>query len=295
MIIERALEKLKQGGSLPGSTPAAAPQRSASLLAANKRAAAVQHAPEPVSRPALPLFEVDGRITQANRVLVPGTPIEQSSGVAAAYRMIRTRLLQRMRSNNWSTLAITSPGAGEGKSITALNVALNIARERTCDVFLIDLDMRNPSICRYLGIQPRVELIDYFGGQGAPSDVFFSIGPGNLAIAGSTAATEAASELLANGRLEELISYVAGISHNPLVLIDLPPVLVTDEALLIAPRVDATLLVVAEGRTRRDSLIRAKSVLNDFNVVGVVLNRSSDNLGIDSYYGYGYQYGSRQR
>jgi protein-tyrosine kinase len=289
MVIERALEKMKQeGGTLVG---APAPPRSASMLAASRRASAAQHSLETAPRPTFPVLEVDGQITQANRVLVPGTPLEQSSGVAAAYRMIRTRLLQRMRTNNWSTLAITSPGAGEGKSITALNLALNVARERTCDVFLIDLDMRNPSICRYLGLQPRVELIDYFGAQGAPADVFFSIGPTNLAIAGSTAGTDAASELLASGRFEQLISYVASISHNPLVLIDLPPVLVTDEALLIAPRVDATLLVVAEGRTRRDSLTRARTVLADFNMVGVLLNRSSDNLGIDSYYGDVYRYG----
>jgi Mrp family chromosome partitioning ATPase len=294
MIIERALEKLKQGGT-PATPASSQPTRSASMIAANKRTAAVQHAPESAGRPTFPICDVDGQATEANRVLVPGTPLEQSSGVAAAYRIIRTRLLQRMRTNNWSTLAITSPGAGEGKSVTALNVALNVARERTCDVFLIDLDMRNPSVCRYLGIQPRVELIDFFGGQGAPADVFFSIGPSNLAIAGSTAATEAASELLASGRFEELISYIASISHNPLVLIDLPPVLVTDEALLVAPRVDATLLVVAEGRTRREGLIRARQVLADFNLVGVVLNRSSDNLGIDSYYGYGYRYGEPSR
>jgi hypothetical protein len=60
--------------------------------------------------------------------------------------------------------------------------------------------------------------------------------------------------------------------------------------LLVAPRVDATMLVVAEGRTRRDSLLRAKQLLADYTFAGVVLNHSSESFGADSYYGYGQTY-----
>jgi capsular exopolysaccharide synthesis family protein len=203
--------------------------------------------------------------------------------------MVRTRLLHTVNTNNWTTLAITSPEAGEGKSLTAINLALNVARDRTTSVFLIDLDMRNPSVCRYLGVQPPRELTGFFAGQAGAEGMFFSIGPENLAIAGSTSTTGFASELLAGRRLEDLIDYVKSVADNPLILIDLPPVLLTDEALLVAPRVDATLLVVSEGRTRRDSLVRAKTLLADFTSAGVILNRSSENLGARGYdYAYGY-------
>jgi Mrp family chromosome partitioning ATPase len=120
--------------------------------------------------------------------------------------------------------------------------------------------------------------------------VFFSIGVENLALAGAAAGTDQASELLASSRFEELLDYASSIAHAPIVLIDLPPVLVTDEALLVAPRVDATLLVVTEGRTRRDSLARAKELLVDFIVAGVVLNHASESFGADSDYDYGYRY-----
>jgi Mrp family chromosome partitioning ATPase len=66
--------------------------------------------------------------------------------------------------------------------------------------------------------------------------------------------------------------------------LDLPPVLVTDEALLVAPKVDATLLVVSEGKTRRESLARAMNMLAEFKSVGVVLNRATEASANNAYY-----------
>jgi len=221
---------------------------------------------------------------------MPGLQSDKAAPAGAAYRMLRTRLLQKLRKNRWTTLAITSPGAGEGKSVTTLNLALNLAREKATDVFVLDLDLRNPSLCKFLGVMPPRELVDYFAGNEAPQDCLFSIGLDNLAIAGSTMPSNQASELIATGRLEEMIAYITSISAAPIILVDLPPLLVTDEALLVAPRVDATALVVAEGRTRRDSLARAKQLLADYTFAGVILNRSSESFGADSYYGYGARY-----
>jgi Mrp family chromosome partitioning ATPase len=163
-----------------------------------------------------------------------------------------------------------------------------MARDPHASVFLLDLDLRKPSICRYLGVQPPHELIDYFSGARAAADVFFSIGPENLAIAGSMASTESASELLGGGKLEALLSYINSICGAPIILMDLPPLLVTDEALLIAPRVDTTLLVASEGRTRRDNLSRAIAMLSEFNCAGIILNRASEPMAEGGYY-YGYK------
>lgn len=280
MVIERALEKLRQSGasksgSGPPSSPVAARQSSAPtpVLAA-------------VALPAFPLVSCSHAVAVAHRILLPDTLSGANERVAAAYRMVRTRLLHRSRNHGLKSVAITSAGPGEGKSVTALNLALSLARDPTVNVFLLDIDMRSPSMCRYLGVQPPVELLTYFAGSRAASEVFFSIGPKNLALAGSLSSTDAASELLGSGRLEVLLSYINSLCPNAIVLLDLPPVLVTDEALLVAPRVDATLLVVAEGRTRRDSLARAVSLLAEFKCVGVVLNRASEATGDNAYYYY---------
>lgn len=285
MVIERALEKLKQSQAQKMGQPYT-PMMPTTPVPRRR----IQRADAPAPRKlAYPQLHVDRTLAETNRIALPDTRLAGNAHVGAAYRMVRTRLLHTVNTNNWTTIAITSPEAGEGKSLTAINLALNVARDRTSTVFLIDLDMRNPSICRYLGVQPPRELISFFAGQASAEGLFFSIGPENLAIAGSTTTTGFASELLSGRRLEDLVDYIKSVAVNPVVLIDLPPVLLTDEALLVAPRVDATLLVVSEGKTRRDCLVRAKTLLADFTSAGVILNRSRENLGARGYdYAYGY-------
>jgi Mrp family chromosome partitioning ATPase len=286
MVIEKALEKLRQAGAMASAGGPAAAESPARRTSVRNKPAAVNASPE--SRPIFPTVECDRAAAVSHRIVLPGTPLAADEHAAAAYRIIRTRLLHTIRSNGLTSIAITSPGAGDGKSVTAINLALNVARDATSSVFLIDLDMRNPSICRYLGVRPPRELLSYFMGEAAPADVFFSIGPQNLAISGSLVSTELASELIGSGHVEALIEYIVGLGGRPIVLIDLPPVLVTDEALRVAPRVDATLLVVAEGGTRRDDLLRARTVLQDFPSAGVILNRGTERIGGGRYY-YGYR------
>jgi Mrp family chromosome partitioning ATPase len=165
-----------------------------------------------------------------------------------------------------------------------LNLAISIAREGNNDVFLIDLDMRNPSVARYLGVTPPKEISEFFLGGIPAHDVFFTVGIDNLAVAGSSLPVANASELLATRCVEELFSYVRSVSERPLVVLDLPPVVNTDDALVVAPRLDAMVLVVSEGHTRRDGLETALNLLSEFPIAGVVLNQSQESLGSE-YYG----------
>lgn len=225
----------------------------------------------------------DRKLCVANRVLLPDDPHPAASNAAAAYRIVRARVLQRLRAMNWSSLGITSPGPGDGKSITALNLAMSMAREKNHEVFLLDLDMRSPCLCQTLGVEPREELVRYFTGESRVEDIFFSIGIERLTLAGSLGNSEQSSELLATGRLEELFSFIRSAAPNPMIIVDLPPTLSTDDVLVVGPHLDAMLLVVAEGKTRRDGLARTIEVLNEFTVAGIVLNRSRE--AVTDYYG----------
>ncbi len=225
----------------------------------------------------------DPRTCEESRILVPDDTGPAKPGAADAYNMLRTRLLQHARANDWTSIAITSPGPDEGKSVTALNLALSVARERNNSVFLLDLDIRNPSICRSLGLQPKVDIVRFFTGEVAPETIFFSIGVENLILAGGALGAEQSSDLLATGRLEQLFDYIRTIASHPLIIVDLAPVLSTADVLVVAPRVDATLLVAAQGKTRRDSLARTVELLSEYTVAGVVLNRAQELLR--DYYG----------
>jgi protein-tyrosine kinase len=238
-------------------------------------------------RPQLRRVEYHVGACQQNRILVPETDKELMHQGASSYRMLRTRILQRCRANEWTTLAVTSPGPGEGKSLTSLNLALSIAREGNQDVFLLDCDMRNPSVCRYLGTTPEFEIAKYFEGECSAQDVLFNIGIDRLALAGNVHGTDTASELLSTGRFNEFIAAIRGMSAAPVIIVDLPPLLNTDDALVVAPSVDALVLVVGEGTTRREGLEKAAELLSEFNVAGVVLNRSLETVGSE-YYGSAY-------
>jgi protein-tyrosine kinase len=284
MIVEQALEKLRETQAAKGKREDGGRHRGLASAAAPTR-----------ERPAFPVLEVRESTAELHRILLFGPSAPGEAFADAAYRMLRARLMQKLRSNGWTRLAITSPGPGDGKSVSTLNLALNMARDKANDVFLLDLDLRNPSICRFLDIEPPLELVSYFGGEGGPEDTLFSIGPRNLAIAGSVRPSAHSSELLANQKLEELLAFIASISAQATILIDLPPLLATDEAMLVAPRVDATALIVSEGRTRRDSVVRAKKMLADYTFAGVILNRSSETFGAKSYYKYAYTYAGKPR
>ena len=143
-------------------------------------------------------------------------------------------------------------------------------------MYLLDLDMRNPSVCRFLGIRNIRPLPDYFLGLAKPEDVLFQTSFPNLVVAGALTPAHEASELLAGPRFNELLAHIRLRSPDALVLVDLPPINLTDEALLIAPRVDAFLVVVSEGMTERKHLAQALSTIGEFTVAGVVINRSSD-------------------
>jgi protein-tyrosine kinase len=239
---------------------------------------------DPAARIRLHRLSVDPELCAQNRLLFPGSWDDNPAAVAA-YRILRTRVLHRARQNHWVTIGITSANPNDGKTLTAVNLSLSLAREKNSEVVLLDLDMRNPSVYRTLGVQPPRQLRDYFEKGVDPQELFGSIGVENLIVAGNTVPSDNASELLASSRFEDLVSFVKTGTVNPVVLIDLPPVLATDDALVIAPRVDAILIVASEGNTGRTNLERAINLLSEFRIAGVVLNRSTES---SKEYGYGY-------
>src|SRR5690606_40435255 len=89
---------------------------------------------------------------------------DEESPASSAYKMLRTRILQRMRRNGWTTLAVTGTCPDEGKTLTAINLSMSLARDMSTSVMLVDLDLRKPAIAHYLGVSPRFGIADYLQG-----------------------------------------------------------------------------------------------------------------------------------
>jgi Mrp family chromosome partitioning ATPase len=207
------------------------------------------------------------------RVILPG----EASAAAHAYRMLRSQVLQRVRAQKLSVIGVVSPADGEGKTLTAVNLALALAAEPNQSVILADLDLRHPSIAALLGLPAPKGLDAYLAGRAGREEILYSIqGIDRLSIVPALAALAGSSEALAGAPMRELLVELKRGAPNALFVLDLPPVLLSDDFLAVAPSIDAALLVACEGRTRREDLERARELLEATRLLGTVLNRSNE-------------------
>jgi protein-tyrosine kinase len=226
----------------------------------------------------------DGGITYTRtRVLAPPSALLQENrivgsnghdAVADAYKILCIQVLQRLRERDGNALAIVSAGQSEGKSLTAINLAVSLAREVDQTVLLVDADLRKPSIHDFFGFRPDAGLSDHLI-SGVPLDCIlvnpaierFVILPGGRPLPNS-------AEMLGSVKMQKLVAELKERYPSRVVIFDLPPVLSVADALAFAPYVDAALLVVQENRTCREDILRALEMLGSVDVIGTVLNQS---------------------
>lgn len=195
--------------------------------------------------------------------------------VTLAYKMLRTQVLQGMEAGGRNMLAVTSPGPGEGKTLTALNLAISLAREVNHTVLLVELDLSHPSLHEYLGYEPGHGITDYLLRDMPLQDIMFNPGIERLVVMPAGPPAAFSSELLSSPRMVHLVKELKERYPSRLVLFDLPPLLSTDDGLAFLPHVDAALLVVAEGQTSHKEVEQAKGFLDSTHLIGTVLNRSN--------------------
>jgi protein-tyrosine kinase len=194
-----------------------------------------------------------------------------------AYRMLRTQILQRARAHGLNTLGVVSAVNGEGKTLTAINLALSMAAEPNQTVLLLDLDLRRPAVARTLGLPAERGLESWFGGDEPTRNVCYGIeGVERLHVLPTLSPVSGSSEVLAGVTTRKLLNELKGRDPGRLLIIDLPPVLLSDDALMVAPLLDAVVLVVNERRTRREDVVRVIDLLGNTRIVGTVLNRSAE-------------------
>jgi len=210
---------------------------------------------------------------QERRVVLP----DETGPAASSYRMLRAQFLPRVRALELRTIGVVSSIDGEGKTLTAVNLALSIAAEPNQTVLLVDLDLRRPSMSALLGLPATRGLEALFTGHCSVDDLFWRLdGIERLTLLPTLTSLAGSSELLAGARVKELLRELTMRYTDRLVLLDLPPVLLADDVLTIAPLLDAVVIVAAEGRTRREDLARTGELLASARVLGTVLNRASE-------------------
>ncbi|WP_457668533.1 GumC family protein [Thiolapillus sp.] len=211
---------------------------------------------------------------------------EPKSAIAEAYRSCRTALSFSSPSGSPDVLHITSSMAGEGKTTSAISLAL-VYVQAGANVLLIDADLRNPSLHNELGLVNDAGLTNYLVGGYKAGEVIQEGFTDGLYVLTTGPLPPNPAELLGSGRMKEFLQ--KAVEKFDLVIVDGPPVLGLADALILANMSSATVIVVDAGVTRTGALKGAVQRLRQVraNVLGALLVKYGQGR---SGYGYDYQY-----
>jgi protein-tyrosine kinase len=200
---------------------------------------------------------------------------------ARPYDILRTQVLQSMGQKGWKILGVTSPTPGCGKTVTAVNLALSVARQPDQSVVLVDMDFGRAKVADCLGLKAvQGGVIHLLEERTTLQDAIISIRAGNQRIAVlPTTRTREPSELMSSRPMRYLLQDLCATYRT--IIIDLPPVLSTDEVIAVLPLLDCILLVAAAGHSKASEVEECIRHLQSSQIVRVVLNKASD-----AHYGY---------
>lgn len=216
-------------------------------------------------------------------------PRSSTEPAAAAFDILRTRVLMALRENHIGRIAVTSPTHGCGKTLVAANLALSLSRRPGSRTLLMDMELRRPQLAEVMGLHETAPLRDVLLGR-KPFRSHIVRAGGTLALALNGRAEPQAAEILMADETQETLSAITDALEPEVVIYDMPPALVSDDVVGFAPQTDAVLLVVDATQTTAEEVKACERLFEDrIPVLGVVLNRSQE-VGLSRY-----RYGRRKR
>ena len=211
--------------------------------------------------------------------------LDQKDNAHVPFDMMRTRVLSACRQHDWKVVGITSPTPECGKTVTAINLAFSFARQKDNRTVLLDADLRRPMVAKNLGISSNHSMGRFLSGGQAVEDHFLSYGD-TLAIGSNNRRSLHSAEILQDNKATEAMRFMHKSLRPNIVIVDMPPMMATDDVMAFLPNLDAVLLIAAAGTTKIKEIDNCERDLSErTNVMGVVLNKCR--YAQDSYnYGY---------
>jgi len=295
-IVEKAAEKLKALRPEPQVLPPIAPESdtiSPHLAPTVERS---QERGRAAGQPteAAPLWHVD-QMSLERMGFLPANG-DRDGRLADEMRRIKRPLLANMSRKGVKALAhaerivVTSAGPGEGKSFTAVNLALSLARERDLEVLLVDGDIAKSNVTRAFGLDGWPGLMDVLADERRqPAEVIVRTDVPNLLVVPTGERHPLVGELFGSRRMETVLEVFGGRNGRRLVVFDSSPLLATSESQVLASHMGQVVVVVAAGRTRQQALNSSLQSLNDSQYVGLILNMSRLPAS-ENHYDSGYDY-----
>lgn len=263
------------GASLPIEAGAGVVPEAPRMISPGAASVAVM----PASGPPVPVeAPLESYTVRLNPLLVAG--LAPKSLAAEQYRALRTRLAHAEGASSLRTVLVTSPQKGEGKSVTAANLALTMAQELQRRVAIVEADLRKPSLQHLFGLPPGPGLAECLAGAAELKDAMKYLPDHNLTVIPAGVAPTNPAELLGSTAMRRVLDHLR--TRFDRVILDTPPVLPLADVAILAPLVDGTLLVVRAGFTPRPAIENALRAFDSSRLLGVVLNES----GMEQDYRY---------
>lgn len=191
------------------------------------------------------------------------------------YRLLRSQILQELEKNAAKIICVTGANPNEGKTTTAINLAISLSVQPENKVVLIDGDLRNGSVASCLDISVKTGLADFLDGEATLDQAALDLNFNDFVVIPAGAPTSNSSELVNSIQMKHLLTNLRR-DHQRITVIDLPPILSTEYAASLASESDGVLVVVSEHDTKVKNLKKALSMLNasKAKILGFVLNKS---------------------
>lgn len=281
--IQEILKKAERDGTVH-RTRALGVDRPGGAQALAEAPALGRSEPPPIAIPVVPPPAPRQIATAADPRLVAASAPQ--SIAAEQYRSLRTRVARAENGRPLRAIIVTSPNKGDGKSLTAANLALTMAQEFQQRVLLVDADLRRPSIHRLFGIDDTPGLSDLLMGGVTLDDALVSAGEHRLTILPAGPVPTHPAELLGSAAMRRVLETLR--SRFDRILIDMPPVAPLADVTIASSMADAVLMIVRAGVTPKPAIERALSTIDGTKVLGLVLNDAGGSAGGYGYGGYGY-------
>ncbi|MEL7536386.1 MAG: protein tyrosine kinase [Pseudomonadota bacterium] len=215
---------------------------------------------------------VDSKVLERNRLLQPGS----GGDVERAYDLLASRVIEKIRNTGWNSIALVSPASGEGKTVTGINLAMQIAASPERTALLVDMDFRRPSVASYLGLNIETGVEDVLRGTASVAEALVCPSIDRFCVLPAREPSNRTADLIDSVHARSLALELRNRYANRVVLFDLPPLLAYGDALTFLANVDAVIVVVTEGVTTQESMLACMNELKGQNVIGSVLNRTTD-------------------
>jgi protein-tyrosine kinase len=222
------------------------------------------------------------------------TPNEEKTQIVEEFRIIKRPLITNAfkqgagKIKNGNLIMVTSALVGEGKSFCAINLAMSIAMEMDHTVLLVDADVAQPSIPKYLGLKNEKGLLDVLLDDKLElADVMLRTNVEKLSILTSGRKSRHATELLASQSMSDLLTEIAQRYHERIVIFDSPPLLLASESPVLATQMGQIVLVVEAETTPQKTVMEALQKIESCDAINLIYNKASPFPGGDSY---GYYY-----